>query len=856
VSGSARWLALLNLGLFATTCSEPQEHRAAARLESSLRVFEAPLTPLSSDGHSVPQMYLPALGWLGSSYIVAFVDRRDGVSSIYATRATAALASLDGRGNLLFEDNRDSDGVHLACAQQSCLAAWDHLGPAPNDGTYAMRVGPLATSLDPQPLVLNGSGPLVASDGRDFVVLSSLNDGGTRFSSITRVTAAGTVLDALGVPIGPGAASPVAIAFTGDRYLISLVDPGGAILGTWFDLDGGVGPVFPVSQSVSGCYDGTLAWSQGEALFAFGCAPVVWENAYGARWTPDAGILDTPPFLISDASVNLDTDLFGYASAAVPQGFFVGWTYATGRPHAAGARIARDGTLVDLHELPFNPSAMSPKLEYDLTFANDPTGGVVVLWDEDIFPYGVGIEGVHLSWDSGVADPTFSTVPPDPAGPADQLRPALACTPSLCLAVWFQPYLGFRAARIAHDGGALDPAGFSVAPAPPFPGSSLPLVVALDTDFIVSWVDRASVQLYRVNADAGVEAATAPALDAGAAGGVAGIGAAWDGQTLWAVWYPSINNANDDLDLYEVQLDAGLAARYVRTLAANAGVNVTPEHVLFSQGQVLVEWSRFGTPQLVRFDTSGALLGPGAVALPAGSGTRVASADPLGWVVVTTGPSQALRVWLDGGVDVGGALPFTLPAALPGAMTLAFDGRRHLLTWIDQTRSPRWQQMALYLNVDLDAGAPFVVPTGGNPQSTAAAGLGPGSELFVYSRYDATLDSQRVFELIVEDVDAGVTPDAGGVDAGLADAGTADGGPGVDAGLSDAGGADGGADAGPGTTASLNVACGCAQTPAPGALALLLLVMSAWPRRTRWTPSSCRAAPAARPRTPSRRSAP
>ncbi len=186
---------------------------------------------------------LPDLAFDGSSYLVAWGDRRNTLEQIYYTRVTGDGHVLNPIGKRLAnQDSTDLQGLPvLASNGENYFLAW--MGSA-SIGTiiFGTRIGLNGRVLDSVPLqftsdTLFQNHLALGTDGENYLVLWC----GETPSQIgedlycCRVSSAGQVLDSIPRLIcrtTEGLMDP-AVAFLGDRYLVTWTD-----MRDWFDVYG------------------------------------------------------------------------------------------------------------------------------------------------------------------------------------------------------------------------------------------------------------------------------------------------------------------------------------------------------------------------------------------------------------------------------------------------------------------------------------------------------------------------------------------------------------------------------------------------------------------------------------------
>ena len=326
----------------------------------------------------------------------------------------------------------------------------------------------------------------VGYNGSDFLLV--WQDGRSDVYSIygTRVSAAGAVLDSIGIPIAPIAGQGLnpAISFDGSNYLVvwedyrngvpdiygAFVDADGTLLDTVclrisYNLNGGLGPAV--------AFDGTnylVVWWDDE------------EGIWGARVTPVGQVLDTISIPVSTAYYSQNPDV-----AFDGDNFLVVWQddRAVGNMNIYGARVAKNGVVLDTANILISGAMDSqayPAIVYD-------GSDYLVVWQD---------RRRVVEWDIYGARVTPAGAVPDTAGimisTSDRSRyyPAVAFDGTNSFVIWQDyRYTGaadLYAARVNTAGLVLDSAGIVISSASNDQNS--PAVAFGGTRYLVAWEDR------------------------------------------------------------------------------------------------------------------------------------------------------------------------------------------------------------------------------------------------------------------------------------------------------------------------------------------------------------------------------
>ncbi|WP_108072245.1 hypothetical protein [Vitiosangium sp. GDMCC 1.1324] len=327
-------------------------------------------------------------------------------------------AAAFGGGNYLvaWQDFREDEGPHIRVA----------------------RVRPDGTVLDTSGLRLpsapGASGPAVASDGRDFLVVWQEPGAGELAIRAARVSGSGALRDDTALELGTttGLETRVAVAFGGGRYL--------------------------------------AVWSGG----APGAPPFSDLHVFGARVARDGTVLDLGGFLISPSErgdqVEPAVAFVGGRFLVVYRDRFLTFPFVINR--ILGTRVTTEGTVVD-------PEGFvvvdRPGFEFDPAIASSGTQALVVWADlRDTSAVDLDIRGTRVTADATVLDPEGF---PISAGPQNETTPTATFDGTRYRVAWeddreVPPIQGvfirpdIFGARVGTDGTVLDPGGMAIAADP------------------------------------------------------------------------------------------------------------------------------------------------------------------------------------------------------------------------------------------------------------------------------------------------------------------------------------------------------------------------------------------------------
>ena len=448
----------------------------------------------------------PAVAFGDTSYLVVWVDSRNGVANIYGTRVTAAGAVLDPSGIAICADPAGQVVPAVAFDGASWLVAWQDSRDGEPD-IYGTRVATDGSVLDSSGIAIaslaeDQAYPAIASDGTTFLVTWQDKRGGS-FLDIygARLSADGAVLDSSGILISAAVndQSLPAATFDGVNYLV-----------VWDDFRG------------NGTYD-----------------------IYATRIDPGGTVLDPAGIAVSRYA----SQEYAPAVAFSGSNFLTVWHDSrNSHKDIYGIRVGTDGTVLDLRQIPISTAAGS---QSNPAMASDGTNYLAV-WHEwrtdsvnDIFAVRVALDGAVLD-SLGIAISTAAK---------DQIYPAVAAGTTGFLAVW-QDYRNgnydIYGARVAASGSLLDPTGIGVAVAA---GAQEYPAVAFDgTNYFVVWQDRrgASYDIYgaRVSLGGILQDATGIAVST-AVGDQLQPAVAFDGTNYVVVWQ---DNRSGTYDVYAARV--------------------------------------------------------------------------------------------------------------------------------------------------------------------------------------------------------------------------------------------------------------------------------------------------------------
>src|SRR5215203_2658288 len=366
--------------------------------------------------------------------------------------AVLALFGLS-MGVLAFDAHGEPAAAPLALDESPALAVdgtnylvvWTDYGSGTGD-IYAARVNADGLVLDPGPGIPVSTAPAqqvlpaVAFDGTNYLVVWQDRRTDDVYDIYgARVTPAGVVLDAGGIPIATAAGEQTAadVAFDGTNYLV-----------TWTDGSGSSGP-----------------------------------EVYGARVTTAGTLLDPDGILISIAGSS-------QSSAAVAfDGTNYLITWEDGRVDPSNdiwaARVSPAGIVLDPDGIPIGVAA---QYQWTPDVAFDGTNYLVSWMDRRIGVW--NIYGTRVTPQGAVLDPDGI---PISTAPDYQIYPALAFGQDNTLVVWADKRGGvdynIHGARVTPAGNVLEPGGIPISTAAE---QDVPAVAFGGANYLAVWKDERS----------------------------------------------------------------------------------------------------------------------------------------------------------------------------------------------------------------------------------------------------------------------------------------------------------------------------------------------------------------------------
>ena len=437
----------------------------------------------------------PALDFDGTNYVAVWQDERSGtLTDIYGARISPAGTVLDITGIAVSTRPEAELNPAIRFNGTNHYVVWEDYRGGSAD-LYAARVSPAGSVLDVGGVIL-----IQAAAAQTRPALSRLGAGllltwqdqRTAASQpdiyMTRLSAAGSVLDGTGVPVtaAPGAQHSAAVATNGTDALIAwhdarALDILGARVsagGTVLDANG-----FTVSRSANSQMNPAIA-SDGSNYF------VVWQDnrgrgldIYGVRVDGAGTVLDPSGVAISTAEGNQRNPALVFNGST----YLVVWEDTRGSPNSDiyGTRVTPFGSVLDPNGVALCARAGeqgNPAVSHD-------GSNFMLVWDESGTGASRDIYGTRIGPTGAVLDPLFLAIN---TNTSEQSAPLLAFDGTNYLVAWADfrnnasaDVYGTRVS--AATGAVLDAAGLQLAGGT---DAQAEAALAFDgTNYLVVWSD-------------------------------------------------------------------------------------------------------------------------------------------------------------------------------------------------------------------------------------------------------------------------------------------------------------------------------------------------------------------------------
>lgn len=320
------------------------------------------------------------------STLLVFEDDRAGDSDLYGVRVDASGAPLDAVPFVITPDPGNQSAPEVAWNGSTWLVVYSNqVDPGSGYFAYdiaAKRVSSSGEVLDAAPITLandsTGGNFGVASDGSGWAIAFTGYSAGNNGITAKRVSAAGVVLDPLGVNLfAPSyyVLFGVDVRFAGGQYLFSWSDDGLRMLRTTPSLV----PLDAAPQSFPGTPSAWSIASAGNEYFVAWSrqTPLFTSEIVGTRIDRNLQPIGAPAIAISGSAPNVNhTD-----PRVVWDGsqWIVAWL-TFGQQRAYAARVAANGSVLDPGglEVPEN----DPNVLYEHALGALPSGGALLAWND------------------------------------------------------------------------------------------------------------------------------------------------------------------------------------------------------------------------------------------------------------------------------------------------------------------------------------------------------------------------------------------------------------------------------------------------------------------------------------------
>ncbi|APR87183.1 Flagellar hook-length control protein FliK [Minicystis rosea] len=551
---------------------------------------------------------IPAVGFDGTNYLVAWHDTRVGAGRLMATRVSSAGAVLDSTGIAVAAKAYVEVGTNrpaIGFDGTNYLIAW-----ANSSYGYlrSVRVSTSGAVVDSTPLTLAGtyvsSTPSVAFDGTNYLVVgaTSTTVGGIRVSK-----AGALVGNAITISNATGNQTAPAVAFDGTNYFVVWQDNRGGfnydIYGTRVSTAGtvvdGAGTGIAISTAANDQLAPTIAFDGTNYLVAWSDGRWGTPDIYGARVSPAGLVLDTSGIGISSMTADAQT---------VPRVAFDGtnhvvvWADArAGGSDVYAARVSPAGVVADPNGIAISAGTAG---EQAPAIACSNAGSCFAAWQDQRAgtwdAFGARISGGAVTDALGIELTRAAN---------DEVTPAVAFDGTNYMVVWQDRRNATNwdvfGARVSATGTVLDPSGIAISTAT---GDQItPRIAWMPSSYFVVWEDKRSGtgDIYGARVDASGAVLDAAGISISAATNEQRTpSVAGDGTNYFVVW----SDARSGVFMgYGARVSAAGAVLDSTGISFTNAGTVTSPAVAYDGTRYLVVWSA-GTIRGNRVTTAGAML--------------------------------------------------------------------------------------------------------------------------------------------------------------------------------------------------------------------------------------------------------
>jgi hypothetical protein len=420
----------------------------------------------------------PAIVFNGTDFLVVWLD----APSVYGCRITSAGQVRDPNRILISQHACYGTAPSVATDGRNCLAVWtdDRTGTQPD--IYGARVDTSGRVLDSQGIPIFTapeiqSNPAVAFDGARFLVAWEDYRASVRSSIYcARVETTGVVVDTLGLPVAPVLANQFTptVAFGDSLFVVAWSDQrnsaDGDIYCSRVAPDGSV--LDPQGVAVTTAMSCQVLPKVAFDGHEFALDWVDWRTGesdiYGARVTRDGALLDTAGIPVCAAP-----DLQGDPGIAFGDSCYLATWHdyrSSDYSEIACSRMNRAGQMLD--GTGFIVSLARP-VSQGIPCAAFTGSSYIVAWEQESIPR-------HICFSRLAPDGSLLDSAPHALCPSSvwQSKPAIAAVESCALVVWSSESLdGVAGARVTQSGAVLDSTAIDI-----MNGQAMPSLVSVAGD--------------------------------------------------------------------------------------------------------------------------------------------------------------------------------------------------------------------------------------------------------------------------------------------------------------------------------------------------------------------------------------
>jgi hypothetical protein len=472
---------------------EGQWNIDAARVSPAGRVVDTAAIPIClADG---PQQS-PDAASDGKGFLVAWEDQRSGMRwNVYAARLDSNGRVMDTAGILLRSLNGDKHSPSVAFGAGKYLVAWDEYYDSRNIvAAFVDSAGHVGEGIEVCAVPGNqGSSSVAFGDSLFLVAWNDTRDGSRSTVHAARITESGVLLDTNGFAVMTPHDAQVlpSVAYDGTNFLVSWQE--GPVLNNNI-LAARIAPTGEVLDTVALCVSNAARdQSRPRAVFADSCYFIIWEDersgtpdAYCARLTSVGQVVDTVGIRVSEDVGPKLAPVIAMGAGQLLASWQCGRNDST--PHGInGSRISTSGEVLDSASFLIGANLRKKYTRQDSARAVFGDSSWLVVWS-DYRPDSLhtGVYGMRVNRDGHPLDAAAIRI--SSREDHDDVSPCAAFDGSNYLVVW-QDSAGavcdIRGRRLSSGGALLDTADVSIA----LGGSRVgrPAVLYDGSSFLVVW---------------------------------------------------------------------------------------------------------------------------------------------------------------------------------------------------------------------------------------------------------------------------------------------------------------------------------------------------------------------------------